>query len=380
MRGKGEGEIRQRSDGRWEGRIDLGSRLVDGRLKRVRRSVYGDTKRAALDELARLRLEFGRTIGDPGMRLNEWFTTHLEVVRATRRYKTYTSYSETVERYLRPNLGNVKMVDVRPSTMWALQAALKASKVPAPTQWYACTVFKIFVRAAAAKEIIPTDPFSAIRLEKPKPKKWKPWTVADARAFFAASKDDPLYPAFVLAATVGLRHGEFLALRPSDFDFGAKTLSVAQQVVEVRVPTPEGPNKWRTEYMFAPVKSEASEAVLSVPEGTLQVLKAHIAEKMVGRGALLFTTSNGTPYLQSNVRRAFDSAIRRAGVPRIRVHDLRHTCATLLLEAGKTLKEIQFLLRHANFNVTANTYAEVTDNMARGLAETMDGIFKGGVK
>jgi integrase len=347
--------------------------------RRLRKSVYAASKKALLDEIAKARIESGQGYLDGAdMLLGDWFTLHLGTVKATRRRKTHESYEYVVEKHLRPVLGHTKLSDVKPNTMWYLQAQLKDVKPVA--KWYACIVFKIFVRAAAAKQLIPHNPFADIRLEKPAMRKWKFWSVEQAQAFFSATLEDDLHAFYVLGVTCGLRHAELLALKVSDFDFAAGTLRVSKQLAEVKVKDPTGLKKWNLQYSLEAVKTKASDAEIVVPEATLKVIKAHIAKRLTGRDGFLFMTSAGTHFSQSNVRRAFNGAITKAGVPKIRVHDLRHTCATLLGEAGKEIKDIQFLLRHANFAITANTYMHVTKKMAQGVADAMDGIFAGGAK
>lgn len=377
IRGRGEGMIRQRSDGKWEGRL-----TVHGK----RKSVYADRKEDLLKKLDALRLQAGTPLlSGSEMKLGEYLDFWLRSeVQPKRRYKTYESYRYTVENHIKPHIAHIPLQKLNPGVMLALAEAHRATKTKAPTSWYARIILKIAVRQAVFPlRLLNTNPFADVRLEKPPTRDMKTWSMAEAKKFFAVAEDreDRLWAFYVLGVLTGLRHSELLALQPSDFDFKAGTLSVSKQLLEKRIPPPpDAPpdTDGTTEFSLEPAKTKASKATIPVPPEVLAVVKKHLENEFRKgrRQPFLFMTKNGTHYSQANVRKAFKTSVKAAKVTKIRIHDFRHTCATLLLEDGKDLKDIQFLLRHANYTVTANTYAHVTTKKARAIADSMGRMFR----
>jgi integrase len=366
-RGKGEGSIYQRNDGTWEAKLSLGT-TPDGR--RIRKSVYGDTKAAVLEALARARFESGQGYPDGekltvARFLEMWLRDHVD---SHTRPNTRKSYRYTVSQYLNPAIGALRLSELRPTSMDGLRAAMKTAKVPPASAFYACVVFKGAIRWAAEKEVIKAYPFHATRLQRPVRPKMKTWSSEQALAFLANREEagDRLWAFYVTALATGLRHGELLALRWEDLDFQARTVSVKHNLLEYR-------ENGRTCFALQPVKTEAGEATLHLPPFAVAALARHRLEHGAG-SEFVFMTTTGTHYMKTNVTFAFRQAVEAMGLKMIRIHDLRHTCATLLLESGQSIKEIQAQLRHGDAGTTANTYAHVTEKMKKGTADVMQGI------
>jgi integrase len=383
-RGRGEGTIRQRPDGKWEARF-----TVHGKPK----SVYAATKQEVIKRLDELRATAGIPLSSGAeMKLGEYLDFWLRtIVKPKRRYQTYESYRHTVEKHIKPYLGHIPLQKLNPGLMLMLEEAHKAQgdKFRAATSWYARVVLKIAVRQAVFPlRLLNLNPFADVRLEKPATRKMQTWSMEDARKFFSSAEKRKvrLLAFYVIGVLSGLRHSELLALKATDFDFKVGTLSITKQLLAKRIKPPEGSppgTEGTTEFSIEPVKTKASEGVIPVPNEVLDIVKTHMANELAKgrRHEFLFMTKNGTHYEQTNVRSAFYRTVKAAGVPRIRIHDFRHTCATLLLEAGKDIKDIQYLLRHANFTITANTYAHVTTKKARAIADTMGELYRqGGVQ
>jgi integrase len=212
------------------------------------------------------------------------------------------------------------------------------------------------------------DPPEKVRLEL------RPLTAEQARTFLAATTDDWLEPAYVVAVSTGLRQGELLALRWQDVDLDAGTLTVAHTLaIGSRV--------------LAEPKTERARRKLTLGSEPLASLREQrrrqLEERLVAGSrwhdqGFVFTTTTGTPYDAANVRRAFAVALRRAGLPPQRWHDLRHATATLLLEAGEELGVVSKMLGHSNLSTTADTYAHWTPAMSERVAARMDSILRTG--
>jgi len=171
-----------------------------------------------------------------------------------------------------------------------------------------------------------------------------------------------------VALAIGLRRGEALGLRWADVD-----------LVNGRVVVTKALSRVGTDLALRDVKTESSAA--SVPEELVTILRRHrldqLGDTQVARGntlGLVFTTKNGTPLEPRNINRAFDTLCRRAGVRSIRLHDLRHSCATLLFTMGVEAATVQRVLRHSSISVTTGTYVDVIEQVQRSAVAGMDSL------
>jgi len=190
-----------------------------------------------------------------------------------------------------------------------------------------------------------------------------------------AAEDDRYYALYVVAVTCGLRQGEILGLKWADIDLDKKTMEVQRQL------------QWKSGgYHFPAPKSKKSRRLVMLPHVTVKALMTHKAkqnERRLSMGQvweeldLVFATKIGSPIRASNLlRRSFYPLLEKAGLPRIRFHDLRHTAATLLLQQGVHAKIVQDLLGHSQISLTLDTYSHVLPGMKREAAKQMDTLFK----
>ncbi|MER7862373.1 site-specific integrase [Amycolatopsis japonica] len=179
--------------------------------------------------------------------------------------------------------------------------------------------------------------------------------------------NDPLYPLYHLIAHVGLRRGEACGQRRADTYLDAATLEVANQIVQYG---------WETG-QSAP-KTNSSEGLVALDANTVLVLRQHIACQDADKArlgsdwvdsGLLFTQPDGSPLHPADITERFYEIVRQAGLPPIRLHDLRHGAATLALAAGADMKVVQAMLRHSSITVTMDTYTTVLPEIALSAAE-----------
>jgi integrase len=190
----------------------------------------------------------------------------------------------------------------------------------------------------------------------------------------AGDEGDRFEALYVLALTTGLRIGELLGLRWSDIDLDARRLRVSRQVQR-------GEANSSDSFIFTEPKA-ASRRTVDFPARTVEALKRHrkrqVQDKLKAGGAyqdyaLVFATSLGTPFRPETVtQRSFKPLSRRAGLPRIRFHDLRHTYATLLLIRGVHPTYVQRALGHASVKMTLDRYSHWMPSMGRATAEAID--------
>ncbi|HLI35907.1 MAG TPA: tyrosine-type recombinase/integrase [Streptosporangiaceae bacterium] len=210
------------------------------------------------------------------------------------------------------------------------------------------------------EELIPRNVAALLHVSKPRKRKVKPWSVDEARRFLESAKRDrdPLYAAYVLILVLGLRKWEVIGLPWSAVNLDRAELDIGWQLQRVR-----------RQLLHRATKTEASDATLPLPGICVTALRMREKDQAEARSAatgwtdtgMVFTTRAGTPYEPRNFNRRFETRCAKAGVRRITVHDIRHTCATLLAVLDVHPRVVMRILRHAQIDVTMNVYTEVSD-------------------
>ena len=200
------------------------------------------------------------------------------------------------------------------------------------------------------------------------------WSATELRAFLDATTADRLHIGFVLAATSGLRRSELLGLRWDDVDFDVGALAVQRARVAAGYEVFEGTPK------------SGRGRVVRIPDGTVTALRKHRAAQLAGRLAwgpdwidsgYVLTCEDGEPLHPHSLTDAFERKVRALSVPAIRFHDLRHTCATLLLQAEVHPKVVQEMLGHSSIAITLDIYSHVVPGMQDVAAERLDAVVFG---
>ncbi|MDX3855935.1 site-specific integrase [Streptomyces sp. AK02-01A] len=312
------------------------------------------------------------------------------------RENTHTRYTTCVHRYLIPGLGKKKLtkltakdvrtwlnhlrttcqcctrgIDTRRDQPRCCAAGRCCSKLLSPlTLTYLHSVLKSALEHAVREEEIPRNVARNVRTGTPRPRRFEPLTTEEARQFLTTAQDHRLHALFELALHTGLRKGELLGLRWEDLDLDAGTAAVRRTLQR----TAAGG------LTTLPTKTRASERRIALPTRCVQSLKLHHGQQQREREAAgttwehdghVFTTAQGRPIDPTNLTRTFLTLLRKAGLRRLRLHDLRHSTATLLLEQGIELVVIKELLGHAHIGVTATVYAHVRLRLQRDAIDTL---------
>ncbi len=367
-RGRGEGTISLRSDGRWQGRIDLG--WVQG--KRRRKVVYGSTRVEVAKKLTQLLRERdqGLVSSSPSQTLSTYLESWLASIEHTVRPKTFISDRMYVNRHIVPALGKVRLDRLTPQYVQALlDAKLREGLAPQSVIHIRGILRRALRRAlrygwVARNVAALTDP---PKLER---KEIRPFNRHEAWSFLRAVEGDPLEALYSLALATGLRQGELLGLRWEDVDLEQATVRVNYAL-----------QRYGGELHMVPPKTARSRRVVSVPDVAVRALQAHKSRQMQDRrragerwqdGGLVFSTRWGTPIEPRNATRSFKRVLANAGLPEIRFHDLRHSCATLLLTQGVSPRVVMEILGHSQISLTMNTYSHVALELQREAASRMD--------
>ncbi|MFB7778848.1 tyrosine-type recombinase/integrase [Streptomyces bauhiniae] len=388
-RASGDGTVYQ--DSRWEA---AGYVLAPGNTRR-RVRVYGTTRKEALAKLTEKIAASSRGLPVPSAQgsVGAYLTYWLDAVAVHHlRENTHTRYTACLNRYLVPGLGKKKLaklsakdvrtwlnhlrttcqccsrgIDARRDEARCCAVGSCCSKRLSPlTLTHIHSVLKSALEHAVREEEIPRN----VRPGAPRPRRFEPLTAEEAREFLTAASGHRLEALFELALRTGLRKSELLGLRWEDLDLAGGTASIRR--------TPQRTNS--SGLTALPTKTQSSERRIALPTPCLRSLEQHRTWQRGERDAAgtawqdsgyVFTRPDGAPIEGATLTRHFTALLDRAGLRRIRFHDLRHSTATLLLEQGVELVVIKEFLGHAHIGVTATVYAHVRLRLQRDAIDLL---------
>jgi len=372
-RGRGEGSIFKRGDGRYSAVVSDG--YQNG--KRLRKAFYGATRGAVQEQLKKALRE--QQLGSPVATENQKVAAFLSAwlvgtAKPRLRPRTYSDYKHIVEKHLIPSFGSLTLHKLGPEHVQALfraktQEGLSARRV---------TVIRAVLHTALAQALqwggVGRNVADLVKAPRRIRYQAAVLDVKQAKALLKTASHHRLGPLFSVGLAVGLRLGEALGLQWQDIDLQKGLLTVRQTLQRVD-----------KKLVFGEPKSEKSRRSVPLPAMTVTTLKRHRIRQKQDRlkaGSawkeqnLVFTSSIGTPLDDRNVRRAFKDLLTEAKLPKIRIHDLRHTCATLLLAQDVHPKVVQEILGHSQISLTLDTYSHVLPHVGREAAQQMNALLK----
>lgn len=331
------------------------------------------TKKAAQAQLNGIvgKVQEGSWRPDHPLTVRELLEDHWLPAQRARELRpaTLAQYEAVVTSWIVPRIGGVRVPALTPKHVTDLVEALRSEKsasgrggLSARSAQLTVGVLKAACAWAAENGYIGRNPISAVRRPRAESKVMRPWSEGDARTFLAATAGDRLAWAWALLLTRGLRRGELCGLRWADVDLeaGRLTLNRTRVVVDGRA-------------VESAPKTAAGRRTVPLDPSLVALLRSHrvqqAQERLAAGGAYedagwLFADELGVPYHPDTLSAWFESAAKAAGLPRIRLHDTRHTAASLMLASGVPVKVVSEMLGHASPTITLSIYAHVMPGMA----------------
>jgi integrase len=235
-------------------------------------------------------------------------------------------------------------------------------------------VLRSALNSAVKRRLIPYNPANHIELAPENPKRPKPWTAEQCRTFLEHVADDRIANLYHLLLVTGMRRGEAIGLRWEDVDFAGRCLFVVQQITEVHGHSVVGTPKTKRGTRLVPIDDD-----------TVAMLRRHQEAQGIEQVAwgpawndagLVFTREDGRPLRPEYATRHFQALSHDAGLPVIRLHDLRHSNASLALAAGVEMKVVSERLGHSQISVTADLYTHVSRGLGRDAADRIAAALK----
>jgi integrase len=368
--GNGEGGItHHRKSGLYKARY-----TVQTAVGPKRKTPYGKTRREVDEKLTKAKAERdgGLIFDADNMKLGEYLGRWLtDSVRDTVRPTTFERYEQIVRLHIRPVLGQLKLKNLTATHVRGLyRQKLDAGLAPRTVQYVHVTLHKA-LEQAIADGLIPRNATEAVKPPQVRREEMRPLTAEQVKVLFEAAKGDRLEALYVLAVTTGLRQGELLGLKWDDVDLDASTLRVRRTLTTAK----GGPQ------LTAP-KTKGGRRTVKLTQSAVEALRSHLerqldeidrAGSLWGENGLIFASEAGDPLDRRNLTtHRFKPLLEQAGLPQIRFHDLRHTCATLLLGKNVNPKIVSEMLGHASIAITLDTYSHVLPTMQNSAANAME--------
>lgn len=307
--------------------------------------------------------------------LLQWLNDYVKInVRAS----SYVGYERIIKNHLIPYIGNTLLKNLTAMQIDNLYAELLQNGrsdgkggLSQKSVQYTHRVLNESLEHAVKKQLIYFNPIKGIT-NTPKPKKFQAtiYTAKELLYLLNVAKDTPYELPIALAGICGLRRGECLGLKISDIDFSTKTIKISRQLILLR-----------KQIVESEPKSTDSNRIIAVPDMVMEIIKKQIQLNNHYKQLLqneyfdegyLICHNNGTPIRPDYLTKNFANFIQSKGLKKIRFHDLRHTCASLMLKSGVAMKTASEILGHSSISITADLYTHVLQDTKQVAANQIE--------
>jgi len=366
-RKNGEGTVRLRKDGRWEGRVVIG---YDDKGKPKTKSVLAHTKSECVEKLERLKEECGRTAEKlkPDMPFGEWIDFWYQYFSSPKlRPTTQATYENRIYGHIIPSIGKIPISKLTQNDLQQFYARLKRTGRKVNVELKGTGVSDRMVRSchalcrsslekAVEEGLITRNPSIGCKLPPKKNGEMKVLTQNEIVRLLNQAYDEGYYEMFLLELTTGMRRGEILGLKWRDLNLETGELNIKRQLTTKGISVP---------------KTKSSIRTVLLPPDMLDLLREM---KKTAKYDWIFPSpvKEGEPRNPTAITKRFRIMLERAHCKHVRFHDLRHTFATMALENGMDVKTLSAMIGHVSSETTLNIYSHVTDTMRAQAAVKID--------
>jgi integrase len=372
-RGNGEGSIHRRKGGGW-----CAQYTVYTAKGRKRKTIYGNTRQEVATKLAKalsnqeggLTFDAGnQTVGDY---LDRWL---YDSVRDTVREGTFERHEQIIRLHIRPSLGRMKLKALSPAHVQGFYRERLDSGLSPATVHKIHAVLHKALDQAVGWSLVPRNATEVVMTPRPAPDEIRPLNSKQVKVLLEAARGERFEAVYVLAIHTGLRQGELLGLKWDDVDLEDGLIRVRRTLT-----------RYRGRLLLGEPKTKRSRRTVRLTERAVDTVRDHLTRQVVQIESLgdhyrdqglVFATQKGTLVNPSNLRkRSFAPLLEKAELPRIRFHDLRHTCATMLLARNVNPKIVSEMLGHATIAITLDTYSHVLPDMQDSATRALEDVLR----
>ena len=370
-RKNGEGTVRLRKDGRWEGRVVIG---YDEKGSPRTKNVLAKTKAECVEKLEALKEQCGRTSDrlKPEMPFGDWLDFWYQNFSKPKiRKTTQLCYEGRIYTHIIPEIGKIPLCKLTQNDLQQFYARLKKGGRKRFTDKYGEGLSDRMVRSCHAtcrsalekammEGLITKNPAIGCKLPPKKSREMQVLTQAEILRFLTQAKEEGYYEMFLLELTTGMRRGEIIGLKWRNLNLQTGELHISRQVVKTgnsaEVTTP---------------KTKSSIRTILLPPDMVEIL-AELKKQTHGEWMFPSPVNEGQPRNPTSVYHRFQLILERAHCKKVRFHDLRHTFATMALENGMDIKTLSAMIGHISSETTLNIYSHITDTMQQQAAVKID--------
>ncbi len=366
------GQVIKRGERVYLVRIYLGVDPDTGRRRYHNKTIHGTKKDAEAYKSRFLAAkDMGSYVEPSRMLLDEYLDQYLDTVKTSVAAGTFESYADQLRLYIRPELGRHQLSSITPLEIQNVYNAMSERGLSARVVRYAHSILKKALKQAVIWRMLSINPAEHLSLPRQRPKEMQTLSVKEARMFRLACAEISHGVLFELLLVTGLRPGEALGLKWGDVGLDENRLTVRRTLTRTKE--------------FKEPKTPRARRTIPIPPSTTQALRRHRKQQLEDRlkagpeytdKDLVFADPKGFPLSHANVvRRHFKPLLVDLGLPEsLRIYDLRHTCATLLLAGGENPKIVSERLGHASISLTLDTYSHVLPDMQAKAAEKLESM------
>ena len=353
--------------------IEGGYDELTGKRIRIYKNVNG-SKREAKSVMHRMitEMEQGKLTQKNNKSVSEWMDEWLENYLPNIEETTRVGYKTKIRCYIKPSIGDILIKSLRTEHVQRMINDMNDKGLSPKNIRDTFNNINAAMKKAVKIRLIPYNPCEAIELPKLKKYRANVYPTEMIHTLLDTAKDTDMYLPILLLVMVGLRRGELLALRWEDIDFDNNVLKVRKNMV-----------RGEKGYIIKAPKSEASIRDIYLGNDVIEVLKIarqQYLDDIVSYGTgfqnlgFVIRQQDGSPYKPDSMSQKWERFIKSNGLPKIRLHDLRHSNATALIQAGVNPRVVQQRLGHSDVNITLNTYTHILPEMDIAAAEKLDSI------